>query len=194
VTLIATPVKDLSVDTVVLDPVPDTGESSAPTRREPVGARLMRDAQLGASPWRISELVRTAAFGAIGLLAMICAYAGAANTVDFRNQIIWVAIAVGGTVFTGAAGVGWLLGGFASVSYERRVLQARARLQYGLDSLGEPALPADGRTGADVIVTARGMRCFHRPDCDVVAGKSPVAVTRAQAGSRKLEACRMCQP
>jgi hypothetical protein len=149
---------------------------------------------LGDSPWRVADLVRFGSRIVLGLVAIIVAWAGASGTVTWRDQVIWVAVGVAATVFVAGSGVAWLLNGMAAVTDERATLRARMLLQLQLGGARVVDEPADPTEAPVDLVWADGMRHAHLSSCDVVAGKTTVGLTRAQASARGLQTCRMCQP
>lgn len=153
-------------------------------------ARRAPDVQLADSPWRLGDLRRVSVRVLLGLIGVVTAWFGASGTVIWRDQMIWLAIAIAAAVVAASAEVLWLMVGLGAVRRERRETKGLLR---GYMARNE-ALPTGERDRRAGLVWSPGMAHWHRDTCDVVLGKHVVAVSRREREQRGLAACGMCQP
>ena len=148
---------------------------------------------LGDSPWTAGDLRRALVYLTAGLLGIVVAWIGASGTTIWRDQLVWTAVGVAAAVIGAASGATWLLAGLARVRTGRSDLKAHFR-DLGKMPVYAPSPQSPVRNGSAAFVWSPGMTRFHRPDCDLVRGKSVQMLTRVECNERHLEACGMCQP
>jgi hypothetical protein len=134
------------------------------------------------------------ALAAIGFLAILVGYNGAAGQLTLLGQVPYV-------VSGGLVGIAFVILGAAMLIVQNsREDRARleAKLDEVIDALGSGA-PAAARhvaspSDASGLVVA-GTASYHVPGCRLVDGREETALlTPAEAQSRDLKACRVCQP
>jgi hypothetical protein len=126
-----------------------------------------------------------------GLIAIGIGYNGAAGHLDLRAQFPY--LLSGG--FVGLALV--IIGSAMLINQGAR--EDRSRMEGVLQQILDAQLaasPAGTRAPADANgLFAAGTASFHVPGCRLVDGREEVSyVTAAEAASRDLKACRVCQP
>ncbi len=135
---------------------------------------------------------------AVGLLAVAVGWNGAASQLTVTAQLPYL-------LSGGMIGLGLIVIG-AAVMVVTGAREDRARLEAKLDQLvdalaaGELAGPAGGRHGSAApqdlsgLVVA-GTASYHVPGCRLVDGREETGyLSPAEARSRSLKACRVCQP
>lgn len=167
------------------------------TRSRAVATRSRRSggllgARIPDSPWIKRDFAKLMFWQLVGLVGITITWIGCSGALDFRDQAIWTSFAVLAAALAASGGVAWLLTGLAAVSRERRQLRADIAALYGFTARADAnSDPTEvGRAG---LVTADGMRRYHRPSCDVVRGK-PVRPARVSGqDAEDLKPCGMCQ-
>lgn len=129
------------------------------------------------------------AFIALGLLAILLGYNGAAGNLDVRAQLPYI-------VSGGLVGISLVIVG-AALMITQGAREDRQRLEGLLQQLVD-AQPAGGYdsvpSDADGLFAA-GTASFHKPGCRLVDGREEIAyVTATEAAARNLKACRVCKP
>ena len=140
------------------------------------------------SPGKLGGLLSVAFLGA-GLLCIALGYNGAAGHLDLRAQFPY--LLSGG--FVGLALVVFGTG----LMINQGAREDRQRMEAVLVQILEAQIAASGPVApADVDgLFAAGVSSFHKPGCRLVDGREEVSyVTAAEAASRSLKACRVCQP
>ena len=155
------------------------------TRTEVVPQRFQRSV-----PWRVGDLLLFYGCIAVGLCVIGIAWFGASNSVVVTSQLRWTNIGVGGLIVLGAGMLAWILAGRRAVGELRR---------HVLDFIEVPdaappvhAFAADGAERGTSVVSAPGMRHYHRPHCVFVAGKQVKTSTESAFRRQKLTPCRGC--
>ena len=139
-------------------------------------------------PWRLYDVLVVYAATALGFGLLVVAYWGASSTAEMSRQLPWVNVAIVGIMVLGTGNAVWLLNGRRAVGERRRRLVADPEMGDG----EHPGAVTSVVT--DRPVAAAGMRHYHRPDCQLVAGKSVRATTLAQHRRARRQPCGMCQP
>lgn len=131
---------------------------------------------------------------AIGLLAILVGYNGAAGQMTILGQVPYI-------VSGGILGIAFvILGGAMLIVQSGR--EDRARLEAKLDEVID-AMAASSPAGARHIASpsdvsglvVAGTASYHVPGCRLVDGREETSyLTPAEAQSRDLKACRVCQP
>jgi hypothetical protein len=142
------------------------------------------------SPWRFGDVFGLALGNVTGLAAIVAAYIGASHEAVVREQVPWVNLGLVGLVLASAANGGWLLAG-------RR---ACGRLRYRLlpRETGAPwpgAVSGQAPSGPTAtLVASPAMTWYHRPDCQMVAGKNVSAAGRTEHEAAGRRPCGVCRP
>ncbi|MCW2777559.1 MAG: hypothetical protein JWN17_1284 [Frankiales bacterium] len=128
---------------------------------------------------------------ALGLLAILLGYNGAAGNLDVRAQLPYV-------VSGGFVGISLVVLGAALMITQgaREDRQRMEALLVRLVELGEQGTSAGSAVPAGVDgLFAAGTASYHRPGCRLVDGREEVGyVTGAEALARDLTPCRVCRP
>ena len=128
-------------------------------------------------------------FIALGLLAILLGYNGAAGNLVLAAQLPYI-------VSGGFVGVSLVIVG-AALMITQGAREDRQRLEGLLIQLLDAqqagvstAVPSD----VDGLFAA-GTASYHRPQCRLIDGREEVTyVTAAEAAARDLKPCRVCQP
>jgi hypothetical protein len=138
-------------------------------------------------PWRLPDLYLLVALVATGAILVGVARAGVAGRDELGEQVPWVNVGVGGLVVLCIGCVLWVLAGMRATAELRRAVLARVRATL------EDRAPSPGeRAGAGVepgLVAGPAMTHFHRPACQLVAGKEVVPVGADPDGLRPCAIC-----
>ncbi len=142
---------------------------------------MTRPDSAGRAPWATPDLVRLIAFVAAGAGGCAVAWTGASAHAELRDQTGWIAL---GVVAFGVAVAGqsrWLRQGRRAVAaHATRVLGEAAAL------VPDQSGPAPVMAATEQVVSADGLRRFHRPDCPIAAGRgwSPLPRRTHEAAGR----------
>jgi hypothetical protein len=136
-------------------------------------------------------LVLALAFMGLGLIFIGIGYNGSAGHLDLRAQFPY--LLSGGFVGLSLVVIG------SAMLINQGAREDRSRMESILQQLLDAQLAATGtstRAPADANgLFAAGTASFHVPGCRLVDGREEVSyVTAAEASSRDLKACRVCQP
>lgn len=138
-------------------------------------------------PWTTTDLLHWHLTAGAGALAIAVGWIGSSGTAALGSQYGWLSLAVAGLALTGAGNCLWLLGARRAIRGRRRVLVATLAVQRAPATTAGPADEA-------LLVSTNEMRRFHRPGCELAAGKdtrsAPLAV-HVRAGRRP---CGVCDP
>jgi len=140
-----------------------------------------------------TQLIVGGVLAVLGLVAIVIGWYGTAHTAYGFEQMPYL-------VSGGLLGLALVfLGGFVYFAYwvTRLVRESRDQAARTADLL-EQLVNANGngtkpsaRTNGTLVATRNG-NLFHRPDCQVVAGRS--GLRRVSASTRGLEPCAICDP
>ena len=131
------------------------------------------------------------AFIALGLLAILIGWNGAAGNIATAAQLPYI-------VSGGMLGVSFVIVG-AALMITQNAREDRRRLEGLLLQLVDAQHAASSSidrvpSDADGLFAA-GTASYHVPTCRLVDGREEVTyVTAAEAASRDLKPCRVCQP
>lgn len=142
-----------------------------------------------------------AALIVFGIVAIFLAWSATARTPYMFEQIPYM-------ISGGLLGVGLIfLGGFVYFAYwiTRLVRETREQSNRAADLLDRIADSVDGAAslngsgskraiagGSGEFVATKGGTLFHRPDCQVVAGRP--RLRRVDADTKGLKPCQICDP
>lgn len=133
---------------------------------------------------RVAALaVRTA----VGVLLVGAGWWGARDEVALDRQAPWIAVAVAGAIVAAASGALWLL------SFRRSVVVRVLAVVEAVDGLAEPETAAVS-SAARVAVPGPAATLFHRPDCELVAGRPVDRADRPRWLAEGRLACEACDP
>jgi len=192
---------------------PSTSTTSASSAREPSG-RTGPQAELAASLARLrrrAQLVVTHRWLAVaggvmiplGAVLIIAGWYGAAHTTLPWEQtpyvisggLLGLALVVAGSAFYFGYWLTRLVGG------ERDLLEVLNRIEERLQSAdarpGEPSATARAGVVAGAstgLVATRSGSLFHRPDCQVVAGRPSKELRPVDVSAPGMSACKLCAP
>jgi hypothetical protein len=136
------------------------------------------------SPWTRSDLRRSCAWAAVGLIALAICTVGVAHTKTYDNELTWTALGAVSLAVGVLGGVRWVLRGMRTVRRERRAVM-RSLSGVRLDE------PARETTDAAVYFTA-AMSRYHLGSCPFARGKDLTAAALAEVGDRRP--CEVCSP
>lgn len=156
------------------------------------------------TPWKFRDMQNVLVRTALGLVLIVGGWLGASSTATWREQLIWMAIGLLGSVIAAVAGVGWLLNGLATLGRERAEVRHMVADRVGaydrlpdarVDSNVATVGAADATTEfGGVLVSALGMTHFHLSSCQAVAYKDVDELSFAECMDRNLSPCGMCRP
>ncbi|MDP3714016.1 MAG: hypothetical protein Q8R60_16190 [Mycobacteriales bacterium] len=135
------------------------------------------------------------ALAAVGLIAILIGYNGAAGQLTILGQLPYV-------ISGGVLGIAFVILGAAMLVVQSH-REDRARLEAKLDELVEaiggsaaagPARHVASPSDLSGLVVA-GTASYHTAGCRLVDGREETSyLTPAEAQERELKACRVCQP
>jgi hypothetical protein len=119
---------------------------------------------------------------AVGAGLVVAAWFFAAGRADAGDQLVFVSLALVGTMVGTAGAVGWTVRG-------RRLINVRrSRL------LGTAPPPAADGAAATALVAGPNGKWFHRADCLLALGRGWPTAARAQHERAGRLACPGCKP
>jgi hypothetical protein len=133
--------------------------------------------------WTRGDVMRLVICVFLGSAGLAAAWRGSAGEADWQDNSRWILLG-SGSVALGVAGIIlWLVAGRSRIVASRRVVGATLarRVKAEAHSPEGPAAPT--------VVTAVGMRRFHRADCLLMVGKRPQHV---DLDTTHLRACEVC--
>lgn len=136
------------------------------------------------SPWTRSDLRRSCAWAAVGLIALAICTVGVAHTKTYDNELTWTALGAVSLAVGVLGGVRWVLRGMRTVRRERRAVM---RSLSGV-RLDEPA----GETTDTAVYFTSAMSRYHLGSCPFARGKDLTAAALAEVGDRRP--CEVCSP
>jgi hypothetical protein len=151
-------------------------------------------------PWTGNDLVIVCVTTIVALGLVAVGWHGVSGEVEVRRQVLWLDLGVAGVLLLGVGNAQWVLRG------RRAVGDRRARLlPLGGEPIGEPAgglTPGAGTAGAppmaprraEGVVAGAAMTRYHRPDCELVAGKEVVTAGRNEHAAQGRRPCAVCEP
>jgi hypothetical protein len=142
------------------------------------------DEPIGSGLWLLGDLVKVVLRSTLGLVGIFAAWFGCSGTIVFRDNLIWIAAGVAATIFGLSGPVSWLIRGIAGVKRAAADIARAARAEEAALLVARPHEDSAGD-----FVSAAGMRRYHLPDCELVAGKPVQRVSGAN-----LLPCGMCNP
>ncbi len=144
-----------------------------------------------AGPWSAQDVTGVALLSTVGVAMVGASWWHTASLADPFDQLPWLALGVAGVVAAGAANLRWILSGRRAIGArtgsivvdlaEQRSTAARPRAARAAPS------PAE-------LVAGPTMSSFHRPDCQLVAGKPVDAALPEVHVDAGRSPCRVCQP
>jgi hypothetical protein len=147
------------------------------------------------APWQVADVSRLLIRLAVSLLGFLVTWYGAAHTTHVNRQFVWLVGGSAGAAIGIAAVVAWETAGLARVRYLK--LEVGASIRAGHARSTTTGTHQAARTGADAAdpaswVSAPGMRLYHRPGCQLAAGKPVRPVSRAAIDRSGLAPCGVC--
>ncbi len=143
-------------------------------------------------PWNRRAGVVPAILLALGVIGMVVGWVGISDTADLEEQARWLGLGIGSLIVAGIGMVVWLLAGLVSVSTMRRSVMHDLAIRYPAD-VPQTALTAEQPLVGQFGI-ATGMRRYHRPDCDVLIGKTVQWQDEEFFLSAGTTPCGMCLP
>lgn len=151
-------------------------------------------------PWRVNDVVVVYLANLAGATCLALAWWGASGVGRFGDQLAWVELGIGGLVVAGTGNALWLLHGRGTVGRRRRDLLHTFELPTESSGVGgdEPGaaepVPAAAAAARDQLVAAAGMTRYHRPECQLVAGKAALPASRSAHERAARIPCGICLP
>ena len=149
--------------------------SAPPPRASIDGPRL--------TPWLLRDLARLIRFEAVAFIAIVVCFVGARHTHSWDAQLYWI---VGGMAAMLVSGVGWA----TWLLIAARGLRVRQRRLAEITAALAPA--ASAAVLGSALVTAKGMKHYHRKGCVFVEHRPVTAATATQHAARGLAPCPAC--
>jgi hypothetical protein len=140
------------------------------------------------SPWRLGDLVSLVAALAAGLAAIVAGWIGVSGEPTTSQQTAWLNVGIGGLVVAGIGVAVWLMTGRRAVGERRRHLLPDVAATLAASA---PATVDDD--AAEALVVLPGMTRYHRPTCELMAGKKAMPLGRRRS-RRALAPCGVCEP
>jgi hypothetical protein len=144
-----------------------------------------RDPYLGTGLWSRRDLLVLLVLYVGGAAGLVIAWYGSAAEADWRDTAKWLVTATGGLMLAGLGLLAWLVLG------KLRITAAERAVRLGLLERRASKRDVAVTVVTDGLVTADGMRRYHRPTCLLMAGKQPVPFV---PGRSALTACGVCEP
>lgn len=141
-----------------------------------------RDPYLGAGLWGRRDLVVFLTLYVIGAVGLVVAWYGSAAEADWRDNAKWLVTATGAVSVAGLGLLLWLVAGKFRIAAASRVVRRALLERNEHRRLSAVVVPLGD------LVTAAGMRRYHRPSCLLMSGKQAVATDRTD-----LVACAVCE-
>jgi hypothetical protein len=144
----------------------------------------------------VNDLLRLYAVNGISVLVLLTAWWVAAGSVRTTTGVSCAAVGVAAVIASGTANCRWVLVGRRSVAARRNGVTASVEhLASGLERGGGAGVTTDGADRLTGLVALPESTRYHRPDCQLVAGKLSVTTSSATAHERAgRRRCGMCQP
>lgn len=161
-------------------------------RAERARARVRR-AYDGPEPWTRRDAGLVAAFLALGLAGLVIGWIGISDTVDLNGQTRWLGFGIGALMLGGLGMLTWLLTGLQAVAVLRREVLAETERRYPAIGIG-PDLAHASRDARAGFGTVAGMRRYHRPECQMLAGKDITYASIDAHLAAGLGPCGVCEP
>ena len=136
-----------------------------------------------ATPWSLRDLARLVRFEAVAFIAIVVCFVGARHTHSWDAQLYWI---VGGMAAMLVSGVGWA----TWLLIAARGLRIRQRRLAEITGRMAPEAPAAVADSA--LVTADGMKHYHRTGCLFVADRPVTTASATQHAARGLAPCSVC--
>ncbi|HVU72787.1 MAG TPA: hypothetical protein VHE83_07485 [Mycobacteriales bacterium] len=137
-------------------------------------------------PWTYADLQRLVRTELLSFLGLVVCFVGARNTRAWDDQLLWIVGALAAMLLAGWGWTGWMLAGSRALRARERAALARG---------GAIAARRRRRSHATgLVVTAAGMRHFHRPDCVFARDRPTTAATAEASAAQGLIACGACRP
>lgn len=117
---------------------------------------------------------------------LFAGWVGASRRIILGHQMAWVSVALAGLIVAAAANGLFLLEG-------RRAIQTRLR-PYRREAISVGRGPSGSATAVEPLVASDVMNMYHRPICQLVAGKPVNQASRAEHDRVGRIACGVCRP
>jgi hypothetical protein len=119
---------------------------------------------------------------AVGAVLVLAGWFFAAGRADAGDQLVFVSLALIGSLVGLAATIGWVVRGRRQIGIRRRLL------------LGSPPPPKAEAAFATELVAATTGKWFHRADCLLAHGRDWSAASRAEHERAGRLSCPGCRP
>lgn len=134
------------------------------------------------------EMAALLALGAVGLGLLVAGWVGASASIVARKQMPWLNVAVAGLAVATFGQARWVLRGRKDLTAEiTKVVALIAQRRSPEKSTARDALTTE-------LVSAPGMRLYHRADCRFAAKKPVRAERRQNHEAAGRDACQVCRP
>lgn len=145
-----------------------------------------------ASPWLSADVTRLGCLLALALIANTIAWYGSSGTTDWSTQTGWMVLSIASATVAAGSCARWVITGLRTTRAERAQIIGAINIAWP-DKGGPTRTPAfDNRW--ETPVASRTMTRFHRPTCQLAAGKDVVRLNSSQITTRHLAPCEMCAP
>lgn len=144
------------------------------------------------SPWLSVDVTRLAFALAVALIANTIAWYGSSGTTDWSTQMGWLVLSIAAATLAAGSCARWVIAGLRSTRWERAHVIRVVGAAWPDQRRPERTVAVDGQI--ETPVAAPTMTRFHRPTCQLAAGKDVVGLTGSQIAAGQLEPCEMCAP
>ncbi len=147
-------------------------------------------------PWKVSDAAIFAVCTFVGLSLVLFAWYGASGSDRMSTQVEWADAAVAGALVATAGNVLWILSGRRAVGLRRARQTERLERFTELAPSADVALATSTREipVIDILVAAKGLSLYHRPDCPLVDGRHVRQFNPSSSRSLAKEPCGVCLP
>ena len=144
------------------------------------------------SPWLSVDVTRLAFALALALIANTIAWYGSSGTTDWSTQMGWLVLSIAAATLAAGSCARWVITGLRSTRRERAQIVRVVNGAWPDKRRPERTIVVDDQF--EIPVAGPTMTRFHRPTCQLAAGKDVVGLTGPQIASEHLAPCEMCAP
>ena len=142
-----------------------------------------------AAPWDLRSVRLLVGFNVAGAVLLVVAWERSSEQATLKDQYGSINLAVLAVLLAAAGQVGWIIAARRSVVVRQRSILARI---VTTASDGRDAASLASRAAGPAWVQVPDTRRGHRVGCQLVVGKTVVALTRADVAERDVLPCELC--
>jgi hypothetical protein len=162
-----------------------TGNRARHVASPPRALTALPDRGIGV-PWTTEQVARVLVTNAAGLTVLLAGAYESSLAPNMRTAMSWLILALAGLAVAGVANGVWLTRSRHEVS---------SRLRDQLDALrGYAVEPSENIDVVAGVLTAPGLRRYHRPGCDLLTLRTTHPASAEEIQRAGLTACEICEP